>query len=67
MSRGFAVLIVQKNRGQTSVRYTPVIKGEDMVNSGAILTFQNWPKCAQNITESLVENFVDFRLGSFAA
>ena len=50
MSRGFMISNVQKNRGQTSVRYTLVKWGEDQAKIGLIIQFHNRPKHAENIT-----------------
>ena len=61
------MLHVQEKSDQTSVRYTPVIKGEHLAKSGQILTSQNRPKCDKKITESLGETFVIGHFDSFAA
>ena len=57
----------RNNEDQTSVRYTPSLRGEDLGIWGQFLSFQICPKCYENITKTLIENSIGFRFNIFAA
>ena len=57
----------RKNEDQSSVRYTLVLMGEDLGKFGRFLAIRICPKCAGNITESLIDSSIGFYFHIFAA
>ena len=57
----------RKNENQSSVRYTPLVMGEDLGNLGRFLAIRICPKYAGNITESPIESSIGFCSNIFAA